>query len=114
MKRLAPLLPLAGWAPIKRLALRWVDKRVTGPSAQVRETARIHLWGEVCNAAGRTVTATLETPEGYRFTTASAVAGVERLLQGTVPPGAWTPSRAFGADFVNGIPGVKVGEVRTA
>lgn len=109
MKRLAPLLPLAGWGPVKRLALRWVDKKVTGPSEQVRETARIHLWGEVRNAAGRTVTATLETPEGYRFTAFSSVAAVERLLQGTVPPGAWTPSRAFGADFVNGIPGVVVG-----
>jgi len=114
MKRLAPLLPLAGWGPIKRLALRWVDKRVTGPSERVRETARIHLWGEVRNAAGRAVTATLETPEGYRFTAVSAVASVERLLQGTVPPGAWTPSRAFGADFVEGIPGVVVGELRRA
>src|SRR3954469_4906998 len=112
MKRLAPLLPMAGWGPIKRLALHWVDKRVTGPSEQVRETARIHLWGEVRNAAGRPVTATLETPEGYRFTAASAVASVERLLQGTVPPGAWTPSRAFGADFVAGLPGVVVGELR--
>jgi short subunit dehydrogenase-like uncharacterized protein len=114
MKRLAPLLPLAGWGPVKRLALRWVDKKVTGPSEQVRETARIHLWGEVRNAAGRIVTATLETPEGYRFTAASAVAAIERLLQGTVPPGAWTPSRAFGADFVTGIPGVTWGELRTA
>ncbi|MFY9824765.1 MAG: saccharopine dehydrogenase NADP-binding domain-containing protein [Thermoanaerobaculia bacterium] len=114
MKRLAPLLPLAGWGPVKRLALRWVEKRVTGPSEQVRETARIHLWGEVRNAAGRSVTATLETPEGYRFTASSAVASVERLLQGTVPPGAWTPSRAFGADFVTGLPGVVAGELRTA
>jgi short subunit dehydrogenase-like uncharacterized protein len=114
MKRLAPLLPLASWGPVKRLALRWVDKRVTGPSEQVRETARIHLWGEARNPAGRTVTTTLETPEGYRFTAASAVASVERVLQGTVPPGAWTPSRAFGSDFVTRIPGVVAGELRTA
>ena len=59
------------------------------------------------------VTATLETPEGYRFTAFSAVASVERVLQGTVPPGAWTPSRAFGADFVAGLPGVLAGELRT-
>ncbi|HEX4960272.1 MAG TPA: saccharopine dehydrogenase NADP-binding domain-containing protein [Thermoanaerobaculia bacterium] len=114
MKRLAPFLPLAGWGPVKRLAQRWVEKRVTGPSEQVREMARVHLWGEVRNAAGRTVTATLETPEGYRFTAASAVASIERVLQGTVPPGAWTPSRAFGADFVNSIPGVVAGELRRA
>lgn len=111
MKRLAPLLPLAGWGPVKRFALRWAEKRAPGPPEEVRETARIHLWGEVRNAAGRSVIATLETPEGYRFTAASAVASVERLLTGTVPPGAWTPSRAFGADFVASIPGVVVGEL---
>jgi len=113
LKRLAPLLPLAGWGPLKRFALRWAEKRDPGPSEQVRETARVHLWGEARNAAGQTVTATLETPEGYRFTAASAVASVERVLQGTVPAGAWTASRAFGADFVASIPGVVVGELRT-
>ena len=64
------------------------------------------------DAAGRRVTATLETPEGYRFTAAAAVTAVERVLAGRVPPGAWTPSRAFGADFVAGLPGVVVGELR--
>ncbi|MBW8878017.1 MAG: saccharopine dehydrogenase NADP-binding domain-containing protein [Acidobacteria bacterium] len=113
MKRLAPFLPLAGWGPAKRFAQRWVERRVTGPTAEMRETARIHLWGEVRNADGRTVTATLEAPEGYRFTSVSAVAGVERVLQG-VPPGAWTPSCAFGADFLAGLPGVVVGELQTA
>jgi short subunit dehydrogenase-like uncharacterized protein len=34
------------------------------------------------------------------------------VLQGSIPPGAWTPSRAFGADFVAGLPGVVVGELR--
>lgn len=112
MKRWAPLLPLAGWKPIKRFAQRWVERKVTGPSPEAREKGRVHLWGEVKDAAGRTATATLETPEGYRFTAVSAVASVERVLQGTVPAGAWTPSRAFGADFVDGLPGVAVGEIR--
>ena len=62
--------------------------------------------------AGGSVTSTLETPEGYHFTAVSAVAALERVLQGAVQPGAWTPSRAFGADFVAGLPGVVVGEIR--
>ena len=36
---------------------------------------------------------------------ASARRGV---LAGEVGPGAWTPSRAFGADFVASLPGVSV------
>jgi short subunit dehydrogenase-like uncharacterized protein len=112
LKRLAPLLPLAGWKPIKRFAQRWVEKRVTGPTPEQREHARVYLWGEARDAAGRTATATLETPEGYRFTALSSVECAERVLAGKVQPGAWTPSKAFGADFVGEIPGVAMGEVR--
>jgi short subunit dehydrogenase-like uncharacterized protein len=113
MKRLAPFLPLAGWGPVKRLAQKWVEKKVTGPSEQMRETGRVYLWGEAKDAAGRTVTSTIETPEGYHFTAVSAVESVVRLLAGRVQPGAWTPSKAFGADFVTELPGVVAGEVRT-
>lgn len=113
MKRLAPLLPLAGWKPAKRFAQRWVEKKVTGPTPQQRETARVYLWGEARNGAGRVVTSRIETPEGYRFTAESSVASVEKVLAGTVPPGAWTPSRAFGADFVTTLPGVVAGGIET-
>jgi short subunit dehydrogenase-like uncharacterized protein len=106
MKRLAPLLPLAGWPPVKRFAQRWVERRVTGPTPEQRETARVYLWGQAKNTAGRTVTSTLETPEAYRFTAESAVAAVERVLAGKVQPGAWTASRAFGASFITELPGV--------
>jgi short subunit dehydrogenase-like uncharacterized protein len=90
-----------------------VDRKVTGPTEEVRTTARVWLWGEVKNAAGATVTATLETPEAYGFTAVSAVASVERLLApgNPVQPGAWTPSRAFGAHFVDELPGVIAGDI---
>jgi short subunit dehydrogenase-like uncharacterized protein len=114
MKRLNPLLPLAGWAPAKRFAQRWIERKVTGPSEELRETGRVFLWGEAKDAAGHAVTSTIETPEAYRLTAVSAVAGVERVLAGRVPPGAWTPSKAFGADFIAELPGVFVGEVSPA
>lgn len=114
LKRFAPLLPLAGWKPVKRFAQRWVERRVTGPTPEQRESGRTYLWGEARNAAGRRATATLETPEAYRLTAISAVASVERVLAGGVQPGAWTASRAFGAEFVTELPGVVAGEVKTA
>jgi short subunit dehydrogenase-like uncharacterized protein len=42
------------------------------------------------------------------------VASVERVLAGKVQPGAWTPSRAFGADFVTELPGVVAGVIRVS
>ena len=47
----------------------------------------------------------LDVPEGYSFTISAALACAERVLAGEVPPGCWTPSKAFGADFVTRIPG---------
>ncbi|HYG61114.1 MAG TPA: saccharopine dehydrogenase, partial [Thermoanaerobaculia bacterium] len=106
------VLPLAARPAIKRFLQRQVDRRAPGPSEQTRETARVHLWGEVRNAAGRTLTSTLETPEAYALTAVSAVECAVRAAAGRVPPGAWTPARAFGAGFVAELPGVVAGELK--
>jgi short subunit dehydrogenase-like uncharacterized protein len=106
---LAPFVPLAGLKPVKRFLQRRVDRRAPGPGPEARASARSYLWGEVKNAAGATVTATLETPEGYRLTAHSSVECALRAAGGKVPAGAWTPSQAFGADFVTGLPGVVAG-----
>jgi len=106
LRRLSLLAPLA-IGPVKRWLQRRVDRREPGPSAEVRATARTYLWGEAKDAAGHIVTARIETPEAYAFTAVSAVEAANRTAAGAVQPGAWTPSKAFGADFVDGLPGVK-------
>jgi short subunit dehydrogenase-like uncharacterized protein len=107
----APLLPLAGLKPVKRFLQRRVDRREPGPGPEVRANARSYLWGEAKNAAGVTVTSTLEAPEGYRLTALSSVECARRAAAGLVPPGAWTPSKAFGAGYVTELPGVVAGPV---
>lgn len=108
LRKYAWLLPLTGWKPVKRFLQSQVDRRVTGPDEKARREGRVYLWGEAKNAAGKTVTATLETPEAYAFTAVAAVAAVERVLAGKVAPGSWTPARAFGKDFVAGLTGVRI------
>ena len=105
-RRMRTFLPLLGLKPLKRLAQWWVGRTVTGPDERTRDSARTSLWGRVENAAGEAVTATLETPEGYAFTALSSIECASRVVAGEVDPGAWTPSRAFGASFVETIPGV--------
>jgi short subunit dehydrogenase-like uncharacterized protein len=109
-KLLAPLVPLAGWGPVKRFLRRRVEVRPPGPDAEERAAGRVYLWGEARNAASA-VQATLQTPEGYRFTALSAVECARRAAAGEVSPGAWTPSRAFGADFAASFPGVLAGPI---
>ena len=113
MRRMRPLLPLAGLTPVKRLAQWWIGRTVTGPDEEVRRSARVCLWGEVRNEAGEVRRATMETPEGYAFTALASVECAARVLEGAVGPGAWTPARAFGADLAFELPGVTGGQVVT-
>lgn len=100
------LMGLLSWSPIKRLAQWIAGQAMSGPTANQRETARVHLWGEVRNAAGEIVTATFQTGEGYQLTMLAGLAAAERVLSGEIPPGSWTPARAFGIDFVQQLPDV--------
>ncbi|MEE8278805.1 MAG: saccharopine dehydrogenase NADP-binding domain-containing protein [Thermoanaerobaculia bacterium] len=112
LRRLAPVLPLLGTRPVRRALQWWIGRAVPGPGPEERRQARTYLWGRVRRADGESRTATLETPEGYSFTATSAVECLTRVLAGAVPPGAWTPSQAFGPGFAGELPGVIEGEVR--
>jgi short subunit dehydrogenase-like uncharacterized protein len=109
LRRLRPLLPIIGTTPIKRLLQWWIARTVLGPDAETRASARVHLWGEARNAAGARREATLEVPEGYALTAASAVELVSRVVAGSLEPGAWTPARAFGPELISEVPGVEQG-----
>ena len=102
-RRLQSLLPLLKPRPVRRL-LQWLAAPRGGPDEQKRAHGRVYLWGEVTN--GRDMRSmTMTTPEGYAFTTISAVNAAERVLAGT-RPGAFTPAALLGPEFVSTIPGV--------
>lgn len=113
--RMAPMLRF--WSPVLRIpsVIRFlqseVEKRAKGPTAEQRETFRMWIWGRVEDASGRAIEGHLDVPEGYRLTVLAALESAKRVLSGDVMPGATTPSRAFGADFVTSLPGV--GRFRT-
>ncbi|HEU5056542.1 MAG TPA: saccharopine dehydrogenase NADP-binding domain-containing protein [Kofleriaceae bacterium] len=91
--------------PVQRMAARVIEKRVKGPDAEVRATAKSELWGRVSADGKGEVQGTLTTPESYRFTAIAALASIDRVLAGGIPAGAHTPSSAFGADFVASLEG---------
>jgi short subunit dehydrogenase-like uncharacterized protein len=106
----ARLTRYLGWL----LRARWVQaglrKRVlagpAGPTEAERAANRCLFWGEVADEPGRTVTARLQTPDGYDLTVQTALAAVAAVLSGTVSAGYHTPSTAFGPDFVLNFRGV--------
>ena len=99
-----------GWilatGPLQALLKRKIRSRPAGPSDVQRRKAEALLWGEVANAAGERVSATLRTPDGYTLTALTAIRAATRLLSGDVRHGFCTPSMAFGADFILEIRGV--------
>jgi short subunit dehydrogenase-like uncharacterized protein len=56
--------------------------------------------------AGRRAISRLSGPEGYTLTALTALAIVERVLDGKFSVGFQTPSRAYGADLILEIEGV--------
>jgi short subunit dehydrogenase-like uncharacterized protein len=106
VRRMKLLLPLLRFAPLRKFALRRADK-VSGPSAQVRETSRVELWGRVVNARGEERTKTMSVAEGYKFTVLSSLEAVAGVLA-SPRAGAFTPAGFFGKDFVKRIPGTDV------
>ncbi len=99
LRRLQWLAPLTG-LPILRQLVSWTIRRaVRGPGDDALARSRAEFWGQATDAQGRSVQATLSTIGGYALTVQTALAAVERVLRGRVPPGFHTPARAFGLQF---------------
>ncbi len=104
LRRLGRLLPLLRLRPAQAL-LRWgIGKFVVGPSETERQRGRGSFWGRASDAEGNSVEATLRTPGGYPLTMLTALASLEKVVQGEAPAGFSTPSKAFGARFILTIP----------
>jgi short subunit dehydrogenase-like uncharacterized protein len=96
---------LMRFASVKYAVDRFAEFRFPGPDDRARRTRRTQIWARVTSADGAWRQGFLETPEPYQFTLATALGAVERVLAGSVAPGAWTPSQAFGSEFVTELGG---------
>ena len=99
LRRFAWLMKFAQLKPVKRFLLRRAD-RIEGPHAAARQEGRTYLWGRVTNAKGEEVTMTMTVCEGYQFTVLSTLDAVREIVSSPPTPGAFTPAKLFGADFV--------------
>lgn len=87
---------------IKRWTQAKLALHVKGPDETRRASDRTEAWAKATNRLGESVTATLETLEGYTFTAAVAPLLVEAVAA-TDAVGATTVAALFGPDFVLGL-----------
>jgi short subunit dehydrogenase-like uncharacterized protein len=100
----ARLSSVMAWAPLRRVAAGAVGRFVRGPSDTTRKGSRTEVWGEVTDASGAHVSATLTGPNAYDLTADSVVRAA--ALIDAVTPGAHTPSSAFTAAYASTLDGV--------
>jgi short subunit dehydrogenase-like uncharacterized protein len=92
---------------VKRFLARRIKAGPAGPSAESRQQGLTRIVAQLSDPQGETFTARLLGPEGYTFTALTAVDAAQRICQQPPPPGFYTPSQAFGPDYVFGFEGVE-------
>ena len=108
MQRMRWFKPLLSLGFVQSLLKKQVESRVRGPSDSKREKAGSELWGEVTSADGRTISATMTTPNGYDLTVTAGLGIARHLLENDVEGGYYTPSLLLGAAYATTLPGVKM------
>ncbi|NBX69346.1 MAG: hypothetical protein EBR01_10340 [Proteobacteria bacterium] len=99
------LSPVLAHNCVQNLFKRQIEKKVKGPSEEEQMTSKMYLWGQV-RKGRETIHGRLVVPEGYRFTMLTALRSVEKVLSGGIKPGSYTPSMAFGGQFIKEFPEV--------
>lgn len=107
LRRMRWLKPLLGTTWLQTFLKKRVDAGVRGPSDSKRDQTRSQLWGEVSSADGRSVSATMTTPNGYDLTVDASLRVAEFLLENDVEGGYYTPSLLMGSGFASTLEGVQ-------
>jgi len=103
---------LIGLKPVQAFLKAQIAKRVKGPTDEQRAHDETRLYGEVRDDAGNRVALRLRTREGYTLTAESGVTTTIKVMTGNLESGAYTPSMAFGADYVLELEGTQLSRVQ--
>ncbi len=99
--------PLLKTSFIKKRLQNYVDKNITGPTAEQLEKGKSLVWGKVSNANGEVKEARLECAEGYKLTAEMSLIIAQKILSGSLAPGYHTPAELFGHELVLEMEGAR-------
>ena len=108
LRRMRILQPLFKFNWVQNFLKKRIENNVPGPDEQLRTISQTQLWGEVLSADGRSVSATMQTPNGYDITVTAGLGIVEYLLENEVEGGYTTPSLLMGSCYAESLPGVSI------
>lgn len=82
-----------------------------GPSDEARSRATTYLTGTVTDKAGKSLTSTIQTQEGYTLTAMTAVHIANEIAKGNFKTGFQTPSLAYGKDVITEVCGAQFADL---
>ncbi|PKL83881.1 MAG: hypothetical protein CVV24_02715 [Ignavibacteriae bacterium HGW-Ignavibacteriae-3] len=95
------LLKLLKFKFIKNIVAEYIKKNMTGPTKAERDSAETFIWGRVEYAEGDMIEEIYQVKEGYTLTAEGAAICAMRILNNEIKPGTYTPSLAFGSEFLD-------------
>jgi short subunit dehydrogenase-like uncharacterized protein len=108
LRRIRWLQPVLGSSVVQGFLKRRIEKSVKGPSDDRRSNTDAQLWGRASSSDGRSVSATMTTPNGYDLTVTASLGIAEYLLGSDVEGGYYTPSLLMGPEYATSLPGVSM------
>lgn len=104
------LRPILALDFVKNFMKSRIDKMPPGPTEQQRNKTQMLMWGQATAPSGKTVTLTMQVPEGYKLTSLTSVAIALEVLKGNYTTGYRTPAGQYGANFIDQFEGVSIQE----
>ena len=94
--------PLLKLNLVKRMAKRYVDRKITGPTPSQNETGSGYVIGTVKNGKS-SVSALLSCPELYYLTALTSVNIIQKVFNKNLKPGYQTPAGCYGWELIEEI-----------
>lgn len=92
---------------IRNIIRKKIKARPAGPSDEQRLKSSSLVWGEVRNAAGKTLRAAISCQDGYTLTAHSSLLISKKILEGDFKPGYQTPAGCYGENLVMDLPATR-------
>ncbi len=91
---------------MQNVLMKYADRQPEGPTEEERNSDRSVFVATAEGKDGKTASARLTTPEGYKLTCLTALLIAEKVLKGKIKTGYATPALAYGPDLIMEIEGV--------
>ena len=93
---------------VRNIIRKKIKAKPAGPSDEQRKKSSSMVWGEVSNAAGKTLNAAISCLDGYSLTAHSSLLISKKILEGNFKPGYQTPAGCYGEHLIMEIPNSKL------